>query len=248
MSDKNSRSASEPVISLQGIAAPFLSSLQGCRDYFFSSFAGLSKASEGDLDEVQQGQPILFARPDGIEQSEILKRAKTHLFLSALSELRRINNTFYSELRRFLEFNRIGRLDISAEDKQASFAKVLENKSDNNLFLAEQIEALLPNGFGFSKELRSLDRLEKFFYEVLTSGGDLNTLPPDIEVDLLRAELQGEDDILKPTLSVLPSNRKVAPIVAEAKDVSLIQEIFFTPYAIGLNLLQATEKHLSKKP
>ena len=236
----------QPRISLEGIASPFFSSLQVCRDYFFTSFVGLSKLTPSDVDKLEQGQPLLYKRPEGIEQADILKRAKMHLFSIALTELRKINQIFYSELRRFLEFNRIGRLDISAEDKQATFAKVLEVKNENHLFLAEQIGNLLPDGFSFSKELKSLDLLEKFFSQALSSGGNLEKLPHEIEVDLFRAELQSEDIVHKPILNVLPVNSKVSRLIADPINSALIQEIFFTPYAIGINLVQATEKYLSK--
>ena len=236
--------SSAPRISLDGIATPFFSSLQGCRDTFFTSFEGLSKLTAADEAALEQGQPVFYQRPESVDQSNILVRAKTHLFCIALSEIRKINSQFFSELRRFLEFNRIGRLDISTEDKQSTFAKVLEAKNDNLHSLAEQIGSLLPNGFGFSKELKSLDILEKYFSRIISS--DSGSLPEEIEVSLLRAELKGDDGIYKPTLNVLSTTKKLSKDNISSIDAELIQEIFFTPYAIGINLVQATEKYFSK--
>jgi len=236
--------SSAPRISLDGIATPFFSSLQGCRDTFFTSFEGLSKLTNTDVASLEKGQPVFYQRPEGVDQTNILARTKTHLLCIALTEIRKINSSFFSELRRFLEFNRIGRLDISAEDKQSTFAKVLEAKNENYLAVAEQVGTLLSNGFSFSKELKSMDILEKFFSRILSS--DSGNLPEEIEVNLLRAELKGEDGIYKPTLNVLPSTKKLAKANSDFIDADLIQEIFFTPYAMGINLIQATEKYLSK--
>jgi len=247
MNDSTSLVRSYP-ISLDAIASPFFSSLQGCRDTFFTAFAGLSKLSASDECPLEQGQPAFYQRPEKLDQINILARAKTHLFFIALTEIRKINSIFLSELRRFLEFNRIGRLDISAEDKQATFAKVLEAKNENYLWLAEHVGNLLPNGFGFSKELKTLDLLEMFFSQIISSPGNLGKIPEEIEVDLFRAELQGDDGIYKPSLNVLPSKKKVSRLSGEQIDLALIQEIFFTPYAIGINLLQSTQKYLSTNP
>jgi hypothetical protein len=248
MSESSSLVSPAPSVSLDGVASPFFSSLQGCRDTFFISFEGLSKLSAADEIALEQGQPLFYQRAEGVDQSHIVARAKTHLFCIALNEVRKINSNFFSELRRFLEFNRIGRLDISTEDKQSAFARVLEAKNEKIFTLAEQIGSLLPSGFGYSKELKSLDVLEMFFSQIISSQGDLGKLPQEIEVDLFRAELQVEDGIYKPSLNVLPSNRKVSRTSVDSIDLALIQEIFFTPYAIGIHLLQSTQKYLSNNP
>jgi hypothetical protein len=95
MSNSSSLAVETPSVTLDGVASPFFFSLQGCRDTFFTAFEGLLKLSDRDEVAFEQGQPLFYQRAEGADQSNILARAKTHLFCIALAEIRKINSNFF---------------------------------------------------------------------------------------------------------------------------------------------------------
>ena len=223
------------LISLDRVSMPFFSGLQSLRDFIFSVFAGLSIVKGNDLEVLENGLEPFFKRPEGIDHAEIVRLSRLNLFKMALAEIRKLNAGFYSELRNFLEYRRIGGLELGEEEKTKAFSQVLSQRSDSPITLSEELSKLLSKGFGLSRELGSLESFLIFLSQGPVEGEGSDT----ISLHLFRAEIEGDESgILKPTLKVMPVERIIKKGDLEQLDADLLKEIFFTPYAIALNLLK----------
>jgi hypothetical protein len=234
MSELLSDNGSSPV-TLDRVSMPFFSGLQSLRDFIFSVFAGLSMVKGNDLEVLESGLEPFFKRPEGLDHAEIVRLARLNLFKMALAEIRKLNTGFYSELRNFLEYRRIGNLELGDEQKTKAFSQVLSQKIDSPIALSEELSKLLSKGFGLSRELGSLESFLIFLSQGPVEGGSADT----ISLHLFRAEIEGDaSGILKPTLKVMPVERIIKKGDLDQLDADLLKEIFFTPYAIALNLLK----------
>ena len=234
-------------VSLETIADRFFSSMQACRDFHFVLIAGADHSPQEAFDKLNVGHPVFFTRPTGMDYEVIKSQAKQRLFCGALADIRKINGAFYTEVRRFLELFRISKLNISENEKKTEFQKVLELRSENFFTIAQEIEALLADGVGFAKELKSLHQLEVFFSQALSPKPPREKILDDLEVHLLRADLSTDEKTAQRIMNVLPCKRSLPQGTHQDISHALLQEIFFTPYAVGVKMIESIQNQLNQQ-
>jgi hypothetical protein len=217
--------------------------LQSLRESFFACHAGLLHLEEKEFKSFNAGLPAFsgtLEKSPGFEN--IRYQAQVAGFSMVIKDLLQHIAKFLEETRRFLEFQKISTLPGTLEEKNAALREAVKSSPKTLSALADSLAGSLPGGFQQAAELKSLVSLQRLLMLSLRQPVDASKQKQVAKLLFLIPQKIVRDDKngsvafrVKRVQRELPLGSRI-PIDAE-----LIQQVFFTAYAVSLSVAKVVQ-------